>query len=883
MSAPSLSEKNGNERQPSLLPIDDPEPASGQQSAMGPVRLMRVDEETSDAAQDATAGKRANEDDTVEDSSIRNVQVEARAPVPDATAPDAAHVSVGMSSDEKQTKNAVETRWACLADVVLRVPMCGILLFFWFEFHVLAYGPNVVVTAVNVLLNMTCMFPDLLFRISLFKNSTRISCDADLIGVLYVCFVLLPPAVACLLYRWLLATIAGIGTVLLSHYLIRDHFAHLWGTSSYRPLIETLLVSMSASVTSVLASQLSGVRRLYFLLPLMLLPIPIVLHRIRLIDAARPDTIVYEYYAYALALLLLLPAIYESLKELEVRTRDILRKQQDAMLTTPISPVSLINEQRLRRAADKTFLSANIFMFCLLLVNLVLASLWPHQSPVNNLTATALANTTNTPVANNTNDSAYAPQMTTAATTMPVPTSLPVTLQFVQLVADTTDNYRQNSTATQTDKWSFGRSFVFSIALLFESPVTLFAAASSLAVPLYALLVALDTSHKHLCPMPEYYIRSMHRAEHAPFVQHMRHVHCFDVGVSDLSTTVAYVLLALVFYGFTNTSLSALETGERVKRLLYLPIWLATCAVRLLSSALGFHLQTMPYETERKPYYYSRRRKIGLLFNMSTHVLLQVLCSFFIWLCWPHASMPFWQHFLAVVIVLNALTSVIYSALGLFSVLCGFYFPRGFIETEAAVLIIKMIWMLSITVYSLWIFALTFANEWNAVTLVALMGFVTCQGFSAGRIAVGLWTACSHDPPFSPAGRSNVWSRSHCTLCTCSSVNVEIEGPDMESSICETHRPGLGYFHTACFRMWRVDHSMCPICRDPEQHSCVRLIDYIAVACWWLLNVAHTTQRLLQCRRSNHVRFADSAICGDGGKETRAEADAHTILHSDNA
>ena len=169
MSAPSLPEKNGNERPPSLLPIDDPEPASGQQSAMGPVRLMRVDEETSDATaapQNAAAGGRANEDDTVEDSSIGIVDVEARAPVPDATAPDTAHVNVGMPSDEKQTKDAVETRWACFADVVLRVPMCGILLFFWFAFNVLAYGPNVVVTAVNVLLNMTCMLPDLFLRIA---------------------------------------------------------------------------------------------------------------------------------------------------------------------------------------------------------------------------------------------------------------------------------------------------------------------------------------------------------------------------------------------------------------------------------------------------------------------------------------------------------------------------------------------------------------------------------------------------------------------------------------------------------------------------------------------------------------------------------------------
>lgn len=33
----------------------------------------------------------------------------------------------------------------CLADALLHVPMCDVLLFFWFAFLVLAYGANVVV------------------------------------------------------------------------------------------------------------------------------------------------------------------------------------------------------------------------------------------------------------------------------------------------------------------------------------------------------------------------------------------------------------------------------------------------------------------------------------------------------------------------------------------------------------------------------------------------------------------------------------------------------------------------------------------------------------------------------------------------------------------
>lgn len=243
--------------------------------------------------------------------------------------------------------------------------------------------------------------------------TSRTSCDAVVVVALYVWFVSLPPAAACLLYKWLLAPMAATGTVLLSHYLIRDHVANLWGSSSFRPLIETLLVSVSASVTGLFANQLSGVpiRKLYLLLPLLSLPVPILLHRVGLIDAARPETIIYEYCVYVLTLLLLLPAAYESLDELDVRMRAILHEQQDAMPRgTPRAPVARIIEQRMRRAVEKSVVAAAIFAFCLLLVNLVRASLWPLQSPVNS-TTTALTN--------NTNDWAYAPRMSTAAQQCP--------------------------------------------------------------------------------------------------------------------------------------------------------------------------------------------------------------------------------------------------------------------------------------------------------------------------------------------------------------------------------------------------------------------------------------------------------------------------------
>ena len=65
----------------------------------------------------------------------------------------------------------------------------------------------------------------------------------------------LPPAAVCLLCRWLLGPIALNVSFLLSHYLIRGHIDHhAWDTSSYRSLIETLIVVASASITEALFS-----------------------------------------------------------------------------------------------------------------------------------------------------------------------------------------------------------------------------------------------------------------------------------------------------------------------------------------------------------------------------------------------------------------------------------------------------------------------------------------------------------------------------------------------------------------------------------------------------------------------------------------------------
>ena len=66
-------------------------------------------------------------------------------------------MNVAIPSEDEHERESVESLRALLADVLLRVPMCFIFTFFWFAFHVLAFGPNALVTGVNVVLYMTCM------------------------------------------------------------------------------------------------------------------------------------------------------------------------------------------------------------------------------------------------------------------------------------------------------------------------------------------------------------------------------------------------------------------------------------------------------------------------------------------------------------------------------------------------------------------------------------------------------------------------------------------------------------------------------------------------------------------------------------------------------
>lgn len=152
----SVSAEGGKESSPSssILWIDGPAPASGQQTAISALLAL---EDVATAAPSGAQHDAVGGEEIGGDSKLNGVEVEARATVPNATAPDRAHVRVGVSSAVELEEEEVETRLGCLADILLRVPMCGILQFFWFAFHMLAFGPNVVVTAVNVLLSVTCM------------------------------------------------------------------------------------------------------------------------------------------------------------------------------------------------------------------------------------------------------------------------------------------------------------------------------------------------------------------------------------------------------------------------------------------------------------------------------------------------------------------------------------------------------------------------------------------------------------------------------------------------------------------------------------------------------------------------------------------------------
>ena len=124
-------------------------------------------EEVSSAAQDiATTVTGSSGPIEVVGEAAGIVPEPVEASEPNITASSTSNVSVGIPADEPHGPEAVETCRTRLAEVLLRFPMFGILLFFWFAFYTLMLGPNVAVTVVNVVLNMTCM-PLFCFSISL--------------------------------------------------------------------------------------------------------------------------------------------------------------------------------------------------------------------------------------------------------------------------------------------------------------------------------------------------------------------------------------------------------------------------------------------------------------------------------------------------------------------------------------------------------------------------------------------------------------------------------------------------------------------------------------------------------------------------------------------
>ena len=70
---------------------------------------------------------------------------------------------------------------------------------------------------------------------------------------------------------------------------------------------------------------------------------------------------------------------------------------------------------------------------------------------------------------------------------------------------------------------------------------------------------------------------------------------------------------------------------------------------------------------------------------------------------------------------------------------------------EFVVLIIKMLWMLVLIVFSLWLLALASTKEWNALTLVMLIGYVIWQGSPQGGLqwpVDGVSSGRTQLPPF---------------------------------------------------------------------------------------------------------------------------------------
>lgn len=673
-------------------------------------------------------------------------------------------------------------------------------------------------------------------------------------GLVFVYYTLLPPAVARLLYKWSLATVAGTFSILLSHLLLLDFGDRLWGASGYKPLAEILPVVAAACVAAVLAVVHSGVRRLIHLLPLVLLPVPILVHRTIGLGNSRRMLVAVEYFVYACALLLLLPAFHESLAAFLVRTRANLPHKRFFSIVQLISShsseptagenataaarLTAIDENRLRRAVNRTVVSAALFTPIALLVYFVLSRLGLYRCHLfSRATTPSVPLVTSGPVPNNWSEWIANENLSAVTTTSGPISTLP------------TSPVRNNASSSQ--QWPFSRVFAFSVALLFESPVSLFAAAATLALMLYALLVATDT-------LLDRQSHNSNSGRRDSFVKHMRHVGRFDIGLSDLSTPLVYSLIALVFYGFANTSLSSLPAAERSDRMPLLGVWTAVCVVQMLYSAFDFHLQTLPYEK-------IRQLPKELLINGVLILLLLVSAVFITCNCWPFKSVTFWQQFWGLIILWLLILSLLKSAFGAVSAVCAIYLARSFKKAETVVLCVKLLFQLLLPLFPLWLFIqAVFNKEWNVLTCVTLFTCVVTPINSVWTIARGLWNAWRaipaplNGPVLTEDSDPELFEKLHsadqlqCRLCGGSIGEAQINEQEVARSACK-HRPH--YFHRSCLRMWLIDHSICPICREPQQSSETHIIELIVLAVRQLWSRAFA---LLLCILTRRLAKVDS-------------------------
>ena len=341
----------------------------------------------------------------------------------------------------------------------------------------------------------------------------------------------------------------------------------------------------------------------------------------------------------------------------------------------------------------------------------------------------------------------------------------------------------------------------YSVALSFQSPVSIFAFECIFAFAVYLVLTCLDRVFWLL-------EQCGGEGEHSDTLRE-------ELNIRDVFSASFIIKFCFLFYVFVNHSLLSLPTAERSARLLYLPAWLSSHAALVVVQLLSARLRIAAIRSERCLSPHS-------LVCAALLLSLAALCCWLVPLTWPAAELPLWHRFWRTLLTLQLSHLMLASLLSLASGAAMRLLPTRFLQIQTllecvrvAISTVLMILELRLYLQSL------FAGEWNILTLVLLFGTSIA---SIGGVFVFLQNLLYLPQALRPqqlntegdadfvarvrASAAEEHQQEKCSIC---------REPFTEAAIAEVARtPCRHYFHARCLAAWFLSqpNRSCPLCRQ---------------------------------------------------------------------